>query len=203
MAEIRDFCRKKIDIVFNQKKFYEPVKPAEWTNVFPDIDTTRIEKILCVDWIEKLKQYPELIEKSIYNTTIRQAKQRLINRDWQESDFKRLYRYNYYRIIANLDYNTNANYVLNKLRYGIWKPDELVAMKPELLYPELWESVLLKNSKKLMAIGREKNQQGTSMFKCGKCRMNNCTYFQMQTRSADEPMTTFVTCLNCDKRWKC
>ncbi|GFO32835.1 transcription elongation factor a protein 1, partial [Plakobranchus ocellatus] len=32
----------------------------------------------------------------------------------------------------------------------------------------------------------------TDLFKCGKCRQNNCTYNQVQTRSADEPMTTFV-----------
>ena len=39
------------------------------------------------------------------------------------------------------------------------------------------------------------------MFKCGRCRKNQCTYFQMQTRSADEPMTTFVTCVNCNNRY--
>jgi DNA-directed RNA polymerase subunit M/transcription elongation factor TFIIS len=202
MSQLRDFCKEKLNSVLTTKHFYEPIQPNEWTPIFPDIDTTRIEKILCVDWIEKLKQYPDLIEKSIYNTTIRQAKQRLIDRNWEESDFKRLYRYNYYRIIANLDYNKNAPFVLNKLRYGLWNPDEIISMKPELLYPELWESLLLKNSKKLAALGKEKNQQGTSMFKCGKCKLNNCVYFQMQTRSADEPMTTFVSCLNCNNRWK-
>eukprot|EP00439_Symbiodinium_sp_Y106_P042252 s4841_g5.t1 len=31
---------------------------------------------------------------------------------------------------------------------------------------------------------------------------NKTTYFQMQTRSSDEPMTTFVTCLTCGNRWK-
>jgi len=51
-------------------------------------------------------------------------------------------------------------------------------------------------------LGKQQNQQGTGMFRCGKCKKNNCTYFQMQTRSADEPMTTFVSCLECGKRWK-
>ena len=27
-------------------------------------------------------------------------------------------------------------------------------------------------------------------------------YIQLQTRSADEPMTTFVLCLECGNRWK-
>uniref|UniRef100_A0A8C7JZT2 Transcription elongation factor n=1 Tax=Oncorhynchus kisutch TaxID=8019 RepID=A0A8C7JZT2_ONCKI len=37
----------------------------------------------------------------------------------------------------------------------------------------------------------------TDMFQCGKCRGKNCTYTQVQTRSADEPMTTFVLCNGC------
>ncbi|CAL8279387.1 unnamed protein product [Boreogadus saida] len=42
----------------------------------------------------------------------------------------------------------------------------------------------------------------TDMFKCGKCRGKNCSYSQVQTRSADEPMTTFVLCNGCGNRWK-
>lgn len=43
----------------------------------------------------------------------------------------------------------------------------------------------------------------TDMFRCGKCKQRRTTYHQMQTRSADEPMTTFVCCLECGNRWKC
>ncbi|KAI9339639.1 transcription factor S-II, central domain-containing protein [Obelidium mucronatum] len=42
----------------------------------------------------------------------------------------------------------------------------------------------------------------TDEFKCGKCGQRKCTYYQKQTRSADEPMTTFVTCQNCGNKWK-
>ncbi|KAG0279154.1 RNA polymerase II elongation factor [Linnemannia exigua] len=52
------------------------------------------------------------------------------------------------------------------------------------------------------AKGAEPQQAETDMFKCGKCKGRKCRYYQMQTRSADEPMTTFVTCINCDNRWK-
>ena len=44
--------------------------------------------------------------------------------------------------------------------------------------------------------------QASGMFQCGKCKGSKTTYFQMQTRSADEPMTTFVTCLICKNKWK-
>ncbi|KAJ3277376.1 RNA polymerase II elongation factor [Borealophlyctis nickersoniae] len=42
----------------------------------------------------------------------------------------------------------------------------------------------------------------TDQFLCSRCHKRKCSYTQMQTRSADEPMTTFVKCLNCGKRWK-
>ncbi|KAG7283474.1 hypothetical protein CRUP_035267 [Coryphaenoides rupestris] len=42
----------------------------------------------------------------------------------------------------------------------------------------------------------------TDMFICSKCRGKNCSYTQVQTRSADEPMTTFVLCNGCGNRWK-
>jgi len=42
----------------------------------------------------------------------------------------------------------------------------------------------------------------TDAFQCGKCKQRKTRYRQAQTRSADEPMTTFVTCTNCNNRWK-
>ncbi|KRH95120.1 transcription elongation factor S-II [Pseudoloma neurophilia] len=42
----------------------------------------------------------------------------------------------------------------------------------------------------------------TNIFTCGKCKQKNCRYRQLQTRSADEPMTTFVFC-KCGHVWKC
>lgn len=49
---------------------------------------------------------------------------------------------------------------------------------------------------------RRPPQASTDAFQCSKCKERKCTYYQMQTRSADEPMTTFVTCVNCNNRWK-
>ena len=42
-----------------------------------------------------------------------------------------------------------------------------------------------------------------SLFTCGRCKSIKTTSTQKQTRSADEPMTVFVFCLNCGNRWKC
>ena len=42
----------------------------------------------------------------------------------------------------------------------------------------------------------------TDQFLCTRCYKRECTYYEMQTRSADEPTTVFITCLNCGKNWK-
>ena len=42
-----------------------------------------------------------------------------------------------------------------------------------------------------------------SLFTCSRCKSTKTTSTQKQTRSADEPMTVFVLCINCGKRWKC
>lgn len=52
------------------------------------------------------------------------------------------------------------------------------------------------------SVAASDTQAETDMFQCNNCKKRRCKYFQMQTRSSDEPMTTFVSCLNCGKRWK-
>ena len=62
---------------------------------------------------------------------------------------------------------------------------------------EEYKEVNINNAQ--MAIG---GGTKTDLFKCGKCKSNDCSYFQLQTRSADEPMTTYVWCGSCGNRWK-
>ena len=168
-----------------------------------DKDPERIKRVLDSSWKLTLQESPEKIEKSIYNTTIKQARERAIERSWTSPEFKWLYKTNYTKVYSNLRLNRNADFVLGKIKYGLWEPEKIISMTPQELYPDIWEELILKNIKKMEQLSKQNNVQGTDMFRCGKCKKNNCTYYQMQTRSADEPMTTFITCLNCSNRWKC
>ena len=63
-----------------------------------------------------------------------------------------------------------------------------------------WKEMI---EKKIKRDTHEAVSMATDEFKCFKCMKRKCTYYQLQTRSADEPMTTFVSCLNCGNNWKC
>ncbi|KAJ4490616.1 transcription factor S-II, central domain-containing protein [Lentinula aciculospora] len=60
----------------------------------------------------------------------------------------------------------------------------------------------IKQDNLFASLGAEEQQAETDAFQCGRCKERKCRYRQAQTRSADEPMTTFVTCVNCGNRWK-
>jgi DNA-directed RNA polymerase subunit M/transcription elongation factor TFIIS len=78
---------------------------------------------------------------------------------------------------------------------------------PEVLDPNgLYSQAMFKLKKKeleMEAARVKQDEDYAGMFKCGKCKSKKTTYYQMQTRSADEPMTTYVTCMGCNNRWKC
>jgi len=52
------------------------------------------------------------------------------------------------------------------------------------------------------SLSAAEKQAETDAFQCLRCKQRKCIYRQAQTRSADEPMTTFVTCTACGNRWK-
>jgi DNA-directed RNA polymerase subunit M/transcription elongation factor TFIIS len=41
----------------------------------------------------------------------------------------------------------------------------------------------------------------STMFACPKCKERNCSYTELQTRSADEGTTIFLFCHTCSTQW--
>ena len=83
------------------------------------------------------------------------------------------------------------------------KAHEVAFMTHQEMQPDNWSELL--ELKKIRDENKyePKLEASTDDFKCWKCKSKKCTYYQLQTRSADEPMTTFVSCLDCGNRWKC
>lgn len=152
-----------------------------------------------INKIIKNKRKSVMIEKSIYNVIVYQSKiagHEVDNWD-DDSVFLGLYLFSikeklfeFNKFDSTID--TVKSMKKNKLEmYGSIPPHERV--------PERWEH----NIEKLKQIAESrKEESNTDQFYCPMCKSNNCMMNEIQTRSADEPMTTFLKCLDCGTKWK-
>lgn len=105
-------------------------------------------------------------------------------------------------LIRNIDPNTSTeNKTLkNNLINNDIDPQMLAFLDEQSIHPDRWKTLV---KKKELKEYKEKNMAATDLYKCYRCGERRCRVIQMQTRSADEPMTNFVTCLECSNSWKC
>lgn len=148
--------------------------------------------------IQKPK-YSKNLEIGIYNFALNEASTRKIIKKWSNSQFVELYLLKLKSMLNNM----GTEYILNEIRSNKLKPAVLVDMTHQELNPEKWKPYIDEKMKRDELKYETSLAAATDTFKCGKCKSNECTYYQMQTRSADEPMTTFVSCITCGNRWKC
>ena len=145
------------------------------------------------------------IEKNIYNYTIELAKKKGIKRLWSNETFQELYLSKIRSIYSNIDdtsYINNKNFKENILNNKI-DINNISSLPMYDIFPENW-TYLIERKTKIDKIKKEfKPEAMTDQFKCRKCGSRSTSYYEVQTRSADEPMTTFVNCLDCGNRWKC
>jgi DNA-directed RNA polymerase subunit M/transcription elongation factor TFIIS len=162
-----------------------------------------------VDRISALLEIPKddticiNLEKNILNYATEQA--RKINQQpaWDNHKYTSMYIQKFLQIQHNLK---NSPLLKGWIIDKKIKTKDVIDMRPEDLWPDgpyakKMEDRIIKEMRKAYLAKESKNQDG--FFKCGRCKSMKTTYYQMQTRSADEPMTVFVSCLNCDKNWKC
>jgi len=138
------------------------------------------------------------IEKGIFNYAIEDATRKHLVKKWENIHFVEIYLTRFRTIMNNLK---SSPYLIEQLRAKKWKPHEIAFLSHYEMSPERWEKLIADKQE------RDKNiydvqQKINSEFKCRRCKSNNCSYYQLQTRSADEPMTTFVSCQECGNRWK-
>ena len=140
------------------------------------------------------------LEKGVLNYSIDVSNKQNIVKKWDNELFVIIYTERLRTIMFNLQKN---DALLCQIKNKEIKPHKLAFMTHQEMNPEKWKPLI--EDKKI----RDKNMYNpqidanTDNFTCGKCKSKRCSYYQLQTRSADEPMTTFVTCIDCGNRWKC
>jgi transcription elongation factor S-II len=138
------------------------------------------------------------IEIGIYNYAIQEADSKKIIKKWDNTYFTELYISKLRTILNNL-----TPEIIDKIEKNEIVPHMIAFMTHQELQPEKWNDLLDMKRKIDESLFNDNITATSDLFKCYKCKTNKCTYYQLQTRSADEPMTTFVTCINCGNKWKC
>lgn len=164
-----------------------------------DPETFRSKIIENLNAIIKNEKISINVEKSVFNSSLDHAKTQKVIKKWDNKYFVDIY----VLILKKVFINLKNEDTLNRLRSKKIRSSDFGGMTHIEICPEIWEDLIEKKKK------RDENKFNgnitatTDNFTCYKCKSQKCSYYQLQTRSADEPMTTYVDCLNCGNRWKC
>ena len=144
------------------------------------------------------------LEIGIFNSTLDYANSLRIQLSWNSPLFMETYINNARSIYSNLKQDS---YISNETLYGRLKnkeftPHELAYMSKEELFPDRWKEIIDKQKLKLKSAYEIRQTAMTDAIKCSKCKNNKISYYEVQIRSADEPMTQFFTCITCGNKWK-
>jgi transcription elongation factor S-II len=138
------------------------------------------------------------LEKGIFNYAIKEANSKKIIKKWDNLYFTQLYVDRLRSIFNNLK-NPQFQEIIKTDEIS---PQTIAFMTHQEMNPERWRTLI--NNKILRDASKYVTNiaASTDMYTCKKCKSKKCTYYELQTRSADEPATIFVTCLDCGKHWK-
>jgi hypothetical protein len=163
-------------------------------------------------------------ERSVYNWAVQETRGHQDDPSWENRLFRARYKQKAFGLLRELErgpvvstdlkvtgdrVTLNLNLVpqlVKRLQNKELDSKNLARYTPDVLWPDgPWAKTAfdLKSKDLAMEAAKAKEEDYSGLFKCGRCKSTKTTYYQMQTRSADEPMTTYVTCKNCGHKWKC
>ena len=202
----QSYQKKNMIIKFNFKKIDININILNYINMngIKNPEIFRKNIILKLNKIIKKKKFSVNLEKGIYNWSINEAKKRNIIRKWSNPIFLMLYCDRMKSIWLNLNKKSTVknSSLLKRLKKKEFKPHTLAFMSHQEMYPDIWKPLIDAKIERDKSATEINLSAASEEFRCFKCKKRKCTYYQQQTRSADEPMTTFINCLLCGNRWK-
>jgi len=138
------------------------------------------------------------LEKGIYNYSIKEANSKKIIKKWDNPYFSQLYVDRLRSVYLNLKNMELLEQVKNKEI----TPQTLAFMTHQEMNPGQWKTLIEQKMKRDANKFTTNIQASTDMFTCRRCKSKRSSFFEMQTRSADETSTIFITCLDCGGKSK-
>jgi transcription elongation factor S-II len=144
------------------------------------------------------------LEKTILLAAITDATSKNVIKHFENKLFQICYMSAARKIIINLDAKSyvNNDYLVSKVKKGDLQIEHLATMTHIDYAPNAFVEFRERQQLREQAQLEGNKAMATDMFKCGRCNKRETTFYELQTRSADEPMTKFISCVNCGNRWR-
>ena len=182
------------------------LKKEDEKNLIPDaqLHLKRNITIKILTLLELPVKTIQFIEKGIYNYVIEKCSANSIIPIWENPEFNDMYVSKSKSIYSNLNikcYVGNKD-LLEKVKKGKINAYDLAFLESHKLYPEKWNDIIEEKAKMDKMLKESLKESATDLFQCTRCKKRKTIYCEVQTRSSDEPMTKFITCLECGYKWK-
>jgi DNA-directed RNA polymerase subunit M/transcription elongation factor TFIIS len=149
------------------------------------------------DFFEKEKDAINL-EKGVHNWALKEATNKKVVKKWDNPFFVQIYIDHLRSIYMNLK---NGN-LIKMVKNAEIKSQDIAFMTHQEFCPEKWEELIKAKSIRDKNKFEQNVEAMTDTFTCRKCKSKRCSYYALQTRSADESMTLYISCLCCGARMK-
>jgi DNA-directed RNA polymerase subunit M/transcription elongation factor TFIIS len=224
--EIKDDCDNESEVIENleeEVEDVEEVKPIKKrrapvykvdTNIKEEIslssepESTKL-RMMCINnmkFLESRFSNDDIrsLERSIYETAYNYSQKNYVARSWKSPIFVEIYRQIIRSVCSNIhpESPVKNHRLLARVIEGEFKLQDIPSMTSYEMFPEKWFALKDKLLQREQKILEGNKSRATDQFKCRRCHKRECTYYELQTRSGDEPMTIFITCLNCGKEWR-
>jgi len=138
------------------------------------------------------------LEKGVHNWALKEATNRKVVKKWDNPFFVQIYLDHLRSIYINL----KNDHLIQQVVSGEIQSHTIAFMSHHEMRPDKWDELIRLKSIRDKSKFETHLEASTDTFTCRKCKSKKCSYYAQQVRSSDEPMTLFISCLECGARWK-